>query len=198
MHNIFDLIKYKNNTAFYAADNYSLSYSDLNTKVDKLSEFLPERSLIFCFSENSVGSVVGYLSSLNSKCVAVLLDSSKPREAFDELLNSYSPNFLWVPTEKKDLFAGKAVFESDNYCLLQYSKDFVDMADDLALLLTTSGSTGSPKLVRLSYKNILSNAKSIVNYFQRESDKFTSDVLFVWFICHQQSFIGRSIGGINK
>jgi acyl-CoA synthetase (AMP-forming)/AMP-acid ligase II len=35
---------------------------------------------------------------------------------------------------------------------------------DLALLLTTSGSTGSPKLVRLSYANLLSNALSIAEY----------------------------------
>ena len=34
----------------------------------------------------------------------------------------------------------------------------------LALLLTTSGSTGSPKLVRLSYKNLHENTKSISNY----------------------------------
>lgn len=38
------------------------------------------------------------------------------------------------------------------------------MHDDLALLLTTSGSTGSPKLVRQSYKNIEANTKSIVEY----------------------------------
>jgi len=35
---------------------------------------------------------------------------------------------------------------------------------DLAVCLTTSGSTGSPKLVRLTLENILSNAQSIVEY----------------------------------
>jgi acyl-CoA synthetase (AMP-forming)/AMP-acid ligase II len=35
---------------------------------------------------------------------------------------------------------------------------------DLALLLSTSGSTGSPKLVRLSRSNLLANARSIVGY----------------------------------
>ena len=37
-----------------------------------------------------------------------------------------------------------------------------DPHQDLALLLNTSGSTGSTKLVRLSYKNILSNGYSIM------------------------------------
>lgn len=35
---------------------------------------------------------------------------------------------------------------------------------DLALLLSTSGSTGSPKLVRLSHANLLSNARAIADY----------------------------------
>ena len=37
---------------------------------------------------------------------------------------------------------------------------------DVALLLTTSGSTGSPKLVKLTAKNLLSNAESIAEYLQ--------------------------------
>lgn len=37
---------------------------------------------------------------------------------------------------------------------------------NLALCLTTSGSTGSPKLVRLTKRNIISNAESIAEYLQ--------------------------------
>ncbi|WP_323794078.1 AMP-binding protein, partial [Nocardioides sp.] len=40
---------------------------------------------------------------------------------------------------------------------------------DLALLLSTSGSTGSPKLVRLSRTNVLSNARSIADYLDLRS-----------------------------
>lgn len=36
----------------------------------------------------------------------------------------------------------------------------------LALLLSTSGSTGSPKLVRLSVRNLQANAESIAQYLQ--------------------------------
>ncbi len=37
--------------------------------------------------------------------------------------------------------------------------------DDLALLLTTSGSTGSPKLVRQSYENLVANTASIIEAY---------------------------------
>ena len=42
---------------------------------------------------------------------------------------------------------------------------------DLALCLTTSGSTGSPKLVRLTKRNILTNAESIAEYLQIDENE---------------------------
>jgi acyl-coenzyme A synthetase/AMP-(fatty) acid ligase len=46
---------------------------------------------------------------------------------------------------------------------LAYAEDY-KLYPDLMLLLTTSGSTGSPKLVRQSYQNIKANTESIVEY----------------------------------
>jgi len=45
----------------------------------------------------------------------------------------------------------------------------IELYKDLALLLTTSGSTGSPKLVRLSKNNIQVNAMQICNYLSLNS-----------------------------
>ena len=42
---------------------------------------------------------------------------------------------------------------------------------DLAVCLTTSGSTGSPKLVRLTLRNIIANAESIAEYLRIDTDE---------------------------
>ena len=42
---------------------------------------------------------------------------------------------------------------------------------DLAVCLTTSGSTGSPKLVRLTLRNIIANAESIAEYLRINADE---------------------------
>lgn len=42
---------------------------------------------------------------------------------------------------------------------------------DLAVCLTTSGSTGSPKLVRLTQRNIIANAESIAEYLHIDADE---------------------------
>lgn len=42
---------------------------------------------------------------------------------------------------------------------------------DLAVCLTTSGSTGSPKLVRLTLRNIMANAESIAQYLRIDANE---------------------------
>ena len=49
-------------------------------------------------------------------------------------------------------------------------KKSIKLHPNLALLLTTSGSTGSPKLVKLTKRNLISNAKSISKYLDINSD----------------------------
>jgi acyl-coenzyme A synthetase/AMP-(fatty) acid ligase len=68
-----------------------------------------------------------------------------------------------MPAEMK-LNAGEAVLGFDEYVLVRTAYSRFPINPDLLLLLTTSGSTGSPKLVRISEKNLLSNAKSIADY----------------------------------
>jgi long-chain acyl-CoA synthetase len=64
------------------------------------------------------------------------------------------------------LFPDKvALFSFHEYSLIMIGKECkFPLHDDLAVLLTTSGSTGSPKFVRLSYQNLEANAQSIVKY----------------------------------
>ncbi len=45
-----------------------------------------------------------------------------------------------------------------------------DLHPDLALLLSTSGSTGSPKLARISHDNLQANARSIAEYLGLDDD----------------------------
>lgn len=52
---------------------------------------------------------------------------------------------------------------------------------DLRLLLSTSGSTGEPKLVRLSGGNIASNAQAIAEYLQLSADDRAATVLPLFY-----------------
>ena len=125
------------------------------------------RTLVFCLAENSIGSLMGYLSFIQNQWVALMLDAKLDLELLQGLIGKYEPNFIWMPDSRVSEFANSEILYQDyGYSLVKLNSCSIDMYEDLGLLLTTSGSTGSPKLVRLSYQNLWENASSIAKYLE--------------------------------
>lgn len=164
---LWNLPEYGSNIALIDDEGNKLTYRQLNDAGKKLFSAIGSRCLIFILCENSIGSVVGYTTALNHGIVPIMVNVRLDRELLNTLLDTYKPKFLWVPISSRDDFDGESVYEAHDYCLIKtaYDKRY-PLHDELALLLTTSGSTGSPKFVRQSYKNIRANTDSIVEYLQ--------------------------------
>lgn len=162
-----DLDKKRHDTVAAISDTgETVTYGECVTFANTMNELLPERSLIFSLCHNRIGSLMGYVAFLTSKNVPLLLSGDLDKELLSYLLDTYKPNFLWLPEEMAEEFEGKVIISKYGYVLLSYADNKIDLYPDLALLLTTSGSTGSPKLVRQTYLNIESNAKSIMTYLE--------------------------------
>ena len=162
-----ELNKYINNIAIIDDNDIELTYNDLFSLSDSLNKHLTEKSLIFTLCENTTGSIIGYFTFLNNKHVQLMLDATIDPIRLQNLISLYNPNYLWVPNSLLEEFLNnKIIYSNWNYSLINLNKSNVLLHEDLSLLLTTSGSTGSPKLVRLSFSNILSNAKSIAQYLK--------------------------------
>jgi acyl-CoA synthetase (AMP-forming)/AMP-acid ligase II len=129
-----------------------LTYRELAERVDDLGRRLgPGRRLVALTASNDVDSLVGYLAALASGHPLILLPADKPA-ALESLVAAYDPDVILRSGN------GGTVLEERR----QGTRH--SFHPDLALLLSTSGSTGSPKLVRLSYDNLQANAESIVEY----------------------------------
>jgi long-chain acyl-CoA synthetase len=144
----------------------SWSYGQLREEVFHISKFLPQNRLIFLAGRNDIPTIATYLSCLEVKCVPLLVDPDISPTAFSRLLSKYLPAYVFLPTTHTTNYPHlETILIYGEYSLCRHLDGIgPDLHSKLALLLATSGSTGSTKLVRLSHANILSNAKSIVDY----------------------------------
>ncbi|VAW20707.1 Long-chain-fatty-acid--CoA ligase [hydrothermal vent metagenome] len=165
--------KYLEKIAIINDTGKSISYSDLNNIANKFKNQIKKRSLVFCLCKNTIGSLYGYFSFIKNGIVPLMLDASLDKELLSKLLETYSPEYIWVSKERVKEFPGKQIIYSlEDYSLLRLNKNNIyQLNKDLALLLTTSGSTGSPKLVRISYGNVEANAISIAEYLSIDENE---------------------------
>ena len=150
---MFDFSKFVNNVAIVSDDGKSYTYAQLQAEADKLKPKLKEGELAFCLCTNTPECIFGYVALLQKGVATVLLDANKDKELLHHLLSIYAPNWIWGPT-------------TEGYILFRNSDELHRINPKVALLLTTSGSTGSPKLVKLTARNIMSNAESIAEYLK--------------------------------
>ncbi len=165
--------RFKDNIAVVDESGLEVTYAELEQFSKEIGNIIPSRSFVFVYCENKAGSVCSYISCLYNSIVVVLVSCGIEKSLNLELLKNYKPNYIFVPNEKADFVDDfELVYEKYDYCVF-CAKEQVDtpVYSELALLLTTSGSTGSPKLVKQSYKNIQSNAEAIVKYLELNSDE---------------------------
>ena len=133
--------------------------------VDEFVRHVGSRCLVVCVVQNCIASLVGYIACVQHGHAVLLCGPSDQGKIEVEIVELYRPKFIWCSAQKLVFFSDfVVVWQFGDFCLLRTGFSGVSLHKDLAVLLTTSGSTGSPKFVRLSYKNLLSNAESIVQY----------------------------------
>lgn len=165
---LWNLAKYRNQLVVIDEYGDAITYGELAEEGERIAAAVGKRCLVFSLCTNAIGSVVGYVSFINSGIVPVLLNAHLEEGLLQNLLAAYQPSYLWLPEKQADQFDNmERVYGSYGYCLLHtpYHRAY-SLFPELALLLTTSGSTGSAKLVRQSYSNIKANAESIVQYLE--------------------------------
>lgn len=153
----------------------SITYGEICVFAQEFAKHLPQRSLIFILSENCIGSLLGYIAALCNRIVPMIISAATEEGLYNHLYELYQPEYLWMPQAKAE---GKEVMLSVwNYCLVKTGNKPTPMYDELSLLLPTSGSTGSPKLVRHSYRNIEANADNVRRLFQLDDTEKAMAIL---------------------
>jgi acyl-CoA synthetase (AMP-forming)/AMP-acid ligase II len=140
-------------------DGSSVTYRELLERADRIVDSVAEGSLVALECENVLECVAAYLGCLRKGVVPVLIDSALENGLRESLYERYSPVAIWG----RQLDTGDFGWRMTG-CISP------PLHPDLALLLSTSGTTGSPRLVRLSCRNLQENAESIVSYLGMSGD----------------------------
>lgn len=144
--------------ALISGDCAEVSYRALAAKADRWAAAAGEQfrsgkarpALVAIAIEPAVDIIAAYLGALRAGH-AVMLVEADTLAAGHPLRETYRPNLL--------------VRMAGGICLTEAGDpEPADLGPDLAVLLSTSGTTGAPKLVRLSGANIEANARSIAEY----------------------------------
>lgn len=168
MSKIWELGKNEEKTALIDEFGNQMNYRALNDEANSLAKKIGHRCLVFSLCKNEIGSVIGYAAFINNSIVPVMVNSHLEEDLLNSLLQTYQPEFLWAPKKQMNQFPSMiAEYEAYDYVLLKTGYEIkYPLYEELGLLITTSGSTGSPKLVRQSYMNVLDNATSIAEYLK--------------------------------
>jgi len=141
------------------------SYKQLVTDGDTLANAAGARSLVAFIASNSYAAIAAYVGLLRLGAVPLMLPSATSAADLSATLEQYEPTHVYAPQEMAETFGfGEQLNSLEGYGLYGTGHQNPALNDELALLLTTSGSTGSKSLVRLSATNITSNAAQIIDY----------------------------------
>ena len=141
-----------------------VSYADLRRDVANAATILKDHAdrlgtgrLLVAIELSARSPVIAaYLAALTAGHVLLIAAPDTFCNA-NSLTDIYAPNLI--------------ITMSGDRCITTPASDrAADMHPDLSLLLSTSGTTGDPKLVRLSSENLSSNAAAIAEYLGLRAD----------------------------
>jgi long-chain acyl-CoA synthetase len=175
-----------------AHKNAVLTYGELRHAVGQLSAGLLARGhskgdRVGIWSENSVFFVLAYLAVIRAGLVAVPLQTELGRDTFAKILSDAGIKDVFVSKRFANRVrswveaAGASVLPEESLPSLMSAAaqpmPSIEPSDDLAALMFTSGSTGAPKGVMVTHRNIECNSADIVSYMGLTPDDRVMAVL---------------------
>ena len=163
-----NLEKIGNKTALINEGKRKYSYKQISFLAKRITSKIENNSLLIIIADNSLPSLIGYISFIRSEHTIILLDQNFNFKFINQTIKKFKPNYIYARRSfLKKLNKVKLLFNYQDFCLFKTSNKKHKKLNNLnKLILTTSGSTQSPKFVRLSNKNLLSNTKNIIQYLK--------------------------------
>ena len=169
--NIFSSIqKYSDKIAIIDTNFKKIKYKQLISDAKKIERKFEFKELIAVFSENSYEFIVSLVASIRSNQTIILLNPQMSQKDLSNFINKYSPH-LFFCRDKKLNESYKEILKFKRYRLYKIKKPKkFNLFPNLSCLLSTSGTTGDVKYVKISNENLFKNTTDIANALKIDSN----------------------------
>ncbi|MGG1518915.1 AMP-binding protein [Paenibacillus oryzisoli] len=173
MSTFWNVGKYSERTAVISTADKDITYGELQQRVDDFRAQLPmvaRKQLVLLLCANDTATLTAYVACLQAGHAVMLLDGLLETTLLEHIVRTYEPNWIVSPSQA-NAFDGYYKSSSTVWTKEESSRTAAEIYPDLAVLLSTSGTTGSAKFVRLSYENLQANAQSIATYLHLDESE---------------------------
>ena len=169
-----------NHKSFIAVENKKIyTVNDIWQIASSAEKVFVKKELFILIADNDIFSLSIYLKSIESKTPIMILNNDIDPIELEKIIKRFKPSFLIV--KDNYLFSSRPEIKEKlyDYYLYTFAQEKLNkkINKELAVLLPTSGSTGSAKFVRLSFSNIITNANSIKEYLKIDKSDATVSTL---------------------
>lgn len=206
MMNVLDRVK-KNvinnpNLIAYEVNNNSISYKDLFEKAYYYSGYLKGYNNIIIYGDKSINFLISIFACLIAKRTYIPINKNTPLDRIKKIICITNASII-LTDDHLDI-ENISIFSLDN---LEKKRE-LNIINDIAYIINTSGSTGIPKSVPISYSNLNNfidwintlyplntySNKIVLNQAHFSFDLSVSDVFYS--LCNGQTLI--SINDFNN
>lgn len=171
--------KYADNIAVIFKD-ISLTYKEVNEYANRIAAYINSKNIgvgdvVAILIEKGIYQVIASLGALKAGCTYMPLDPTYPVERLQFMIDDADAKLLIADGKLRDSvsnYKGDVLFTDDVESLPKGECKYVGKPDDLFILLYTSGSTGVPKGVKLTHRNLV----CFIDWYIRYTELTSKDV----------------------
>jgi len=178
--------------------SYRLIYDSSLKIAAYLRQKVGEKKNILLIGQNSYFFVATYLGIMKSGNTCIPLDPLIEKENLKYILQKTQSKHVFIPQKliSKFSFSNETIYHESLLDQLNeidlHVLNYNISGDQTAQILFTSGSTGLPKGVMLSHKNIIANTTSIIKYLHLTTEDII-EVVLPFHYCYGLSLLHTHI-----
>lgn len=165
----------KNKVALISQEGEKITYGEILGFCNEFNAVFEDRRLLLIKCEICIEVIMAYVAAIRNQIPVMLIENNVDSL---KVVDNYQPEYIWQSNKLESVDGYKVIWNNRKYSLLKrINAVSYEINDELALLLSTSGSTGSVKCVRISYENIECSTKAIADSLNIRSEDIAMAML---------------------